>query len=104
MLQHGASIPCHGTKHTVRDFCLFATWKLDNGGTKDGQAVSNGAWCVCSVPLCVCVAAGELDSVQVMIDVPQQRSGPEGPGFVVQVTGASVGGCWQAIFHCHLKL
>jgi hypothetical protein len=35
--------------------------------------------------LCVPLAAGELDSVQVMIDVPQQRSGPEGPGFVVQV-------------------
>jgi hypothetical protein len=31
------------------------------------------------------VAVGELDKQQVMIDVPQQRSGPEAPGFVVQV-------------------
>jgi hypothetical protein len=31
------------------------------------------------------VAAGELDGKQVSINVPQQRSGPEGPGFVVQV-------------------
>lgn len=33
----------------------------------------------------VFVAVGELDKQQVMIDVPQQRAGPEAPGLVVQV-------------------
>lgn len=68
-------------KASLHDITTPGTDQLLAGGYA-GCSVAVGAH---RMTVLCCFSSGELDSVQVMIDVPQQRSGPEGPGFVVQV-------------------